>query len=199
MLTNNWSRGPRLKPADRMKGRQYAPRHSIRTGAGFHFKRGYRHGGMSRPPPVSGLGRASVRAHQSGRAHAPAALLRGKKEGRDCHRDSRRLVFPDTNALFLGEKPQHAVYSVRFRARELWGEQAPPARHCLHRSMRTIILPQPDLAPLAVEVLRFAADSTRRRRPDIRRTLAGDGVASPPAIRGGHFTGKNGRPPWRMT
>jgi len=34
------------------------------------------------------------------------------------------FVFPDTNAHFLGEKPQH-VYSVRFSARELWGEQAP--------------------------------------------------------------------------
>jgi nitrile hydratase len=34
------------------------------------------------------------------------------------------FVFPDTNALSQGEKPQH-VYSVRFDARELWGEQAP--------------------------------------------------------------------------
>src|SRR5207247_1352033 len=33
------------------------------------------------------------------------------------------FVFPDTNAHFLGEKPQH-VYSVRFAARELWGEKA---------------------------------------------------------------------------
>ena len=33
------------------------------------------------------------------------------------------FVFPDTNAQGLGEKPQH-VYSVRFTARELWGEQA---------------------------------------------------------------------------
>ena len=33
------------------------------------------------------------------------------------------FVFPDTNALFQGEKPQH-VYSVRFTARELWGDQA---------------------------------------------------------------------------
>ena len=33
------------------------------------------------------------------------------------------FVFPDTNAQFLGEHPQH-VYSVRFDARELWGEQA---------------------------------------------------------------------------
>jgi nitrile hydratase subunit beta len=32
-------------------------------------------------------------------------------------------VFPDTNADSLGEKPQH-LYSVRFTARELWGEQA---------------------------------------------------------------------------
>ena len=34
-------------------------------------------------------------------------------------------VFPDTNAQFLGENPQH-VYSVRFAARELWGDQASP-------------------------------------------------------------------------
>ena len=34
-------------------------------------------------------------------------------------------VFPDTNAQYLGEKRQH-VYSVRFTARELWGEQASP-------------------------------------------------------------------------
>jgi nitrile hydratase len=38
-------------------------------------------------------------------------------------RDHGVFVFPDTNALFLGEKPQH-VYSVRFAARELWGDQA---------------------------------------------------------------------------
>jgi nitrile hydratase len=37
-------------------------------------------------------------------------------------RDHGVFVFPDTNANFAGEKPQH-VYSVRFMARELWGEQ----------------------------------------------------------------------------
>ena len=39
------------------------------------------------------------------------------------------FVFPDTQAHFLGESPQH-VYSVRFAARELWGEAAPP-RDCV--------------------------------------------------------------------
>jgi len=38
-------------------------------------------------------------------------------------RDHGIFVFPDTNAQFLGEKPQH-LYSVHFAARELWGEQA---------------------------------------------------------------------------
>jgi nitrile hydratase len=33
------------------------------------------------------------------------------------------FLFPDTNAHQRGEKPQH-LYSVRFAARELWGEQA---------------------------------------------------------------------------
>ena len=41
------------------------------------------------------------------------------------HRDHGVFVFPDSNAHFLGEDPQH-VYSVRFSARELWGEQAAP-------------------------------------------------------------------------
>jgi len=38
-------------------------------------------------------------------------------------RDRGVFVFPDSNALRLGEKPQH-LYSVRFTARELWGDQA---------------------------------------------------------------------------
>ena len=40
-------------------------------------------------------------------------------------RDRGVFVFPDTNAHFLDEKPQH-VYSVRFGASELWGEQGTP-------------------------------------------------------------------------
>jgi nitrile hydratase len=34
-------------------------------------------------------------------------------------------VFPDTNSRYLGENRQH-VYSVRFAARELWGESVSP-------------------------------------------------------------------------
>lgn len=34
-------------------------------------------------------------------------------------------VFPDTNAHFRGEHPQH-VYTVRFESRELWGADAEP-------------------------------------------------------------------------
>ncbi len=40
-------------------------------------------------------------------------------------RDHGVYIFPDTNAHFQGEKRQH-VYSVRFTARELWGESASP-------------------------------------------------------------------------
>ena len=39
------------------------------------------------------------------------------------NRDHGVFVFPDTNAHFLGERPQH-VYSVCFAGRELWGAQA---------------------------------------------------------------------------
>jgi len=34
-------------------------------------------------------------------------------------------VFPDSNAQFHGESPQH-LYTVRFRARDVWGEEANP-------------------------------------------------------------------------
>ena len=42
-------------------------------------------------------------------------------------------TFPDTNARYQGEKRQH-LYSVRFTARELWGEAASP-RDSVHLDM----------------------------------------------------------------
>ena len=39
------------------------------------------------------------------------------------HQDRGIFVFPDTRAHMLGDKPQH-LYSVRFPARELFGDQA---------------------------------------------------------------------------
>jgi len=48
-------------------------------------------------------------------------------------RDHGVYVFPDTNAQFRGEKRQH-VYSVRFAARELWGQDASP-RDSVHLDM----------------------------------------------------------------
>ena len=40
-------------------------------------------------------------------------------------RDHGAHVFPDSNARFEGENPQY-LYTVRFAARELWGEAANP-------------------------------------------------------------------------
>ena len=41
------------------------------------------------------------------------------------HLDHGIYVFPDAVVAGLGEKPQH-LYSVRFEARELWGDEASP-------------------------------------------------------------------------
>jgi nitrile hydratase subunit beta len=60
--------------------------------------------------------------HPLGHTRLPR-YARGKTGTVD--RDHGVFLFPDTNAHFQGEKPQH-VYSVRFAARELWGEQASP-------------------------------------------------------------------------
>jgi len=64
----------------------------------------------------------AVNANPVGHTREPR-YVRGKLGTID--RDHGVFVFPDTNAHFLGEKPQH-VYSVRFSARELWGNNAPP-------------------------------------------------------------------------
>jgi nitrile hydratase subunit beta len=60
--------------------------------------------------------------HPSGHTRLPR-YARGKIGVVD--RNHGVYVFPDTSAHSLGENPQH-VYSVRFSARELWGEQASP-------------------------------------------------------------------------
>jgi nitrile hydratase beta subunit len=59
--------------------------------------------------------------HPVGHTRLPR-YVRGKVGTVD--RDHGVFTFPDTNAHFIGEKPQH-VYSVCFAARELWGAQAP--------------------------------------------------------------------------
>ena len=66
--------------------------------------------------------------HPAGHTRLPR-YARGKLGTIDRHQGA--FVFPDTNAHFLGENPQH-VYSVRFAARRLWGEQK------LHRGMQFI-------------------------------------------------------------
>jgi nitrile hydratase beta subunit len=58
--------------------------------------------------------------HPAGHTRLPR-YTRGKLGTID--RDCGVFVFQDTRAHGLGDKPQH-VYSVRFGARELWGEQA---------------------------------------------------------------------------
>jgi nitrile hydratase subunit beta len=58
--------------------------------------------------------------HPTGHTRLPRYVR--SKEG-TIVRDHGVFVFPDTNAQFLGEQPQR-LYSVRFAARELWGDGA---------------------------------------------------------------------------
>lgn len=60
--------------------------------------------------------------HPAGHTRLPH-YARGKRGA--IHRDHGVFVFPDTNAIGLGEQPQHC-YSVRFTLRELWGPDASP-------------------------------------------------------------------------
>lgn len=75
------------------------------------------------PPPFGLTQRVRARMiNPEGHTRLPR-YVRGKTG--TIEHDHGVYVFPDTNALFLGEHPQH-VYSVRFAARELWGAQASP-------------------------------------------------------------------------
>jgi nitrile hydratase beta subunit len=85
-----------------------------------------RRGGPSTRPggPAASFGEgARVRArtmNPTGHTRLPR-YARGKVGV--VERDRGTHVFPDTNAHGLGESPQH-LYSVRFSARELWGDGA---------------------------------------------------------------------------
>jgi len=61
--------------------------------------------------------------HPKGHTRIPR-YVRGKTGVID--RDHGVFIFPDTNAVFAGKKPQH-LYSVRFSAQEVWGPDAASA------------------------------------------------------------------------
>ena len=61
--------------------------------------------------------------HPKGHTRLPR-YIRGKTGIID--RDHGVFILPDTNAVFAGKTPQH-LYSVRFEAREIWGEDAAAA------------------------------------------------------------------------
>ena len=75
------------------------------------------------PPFKTGQRVRARNMHPTGHTRLPR-YTRGKFG--TIERDHGVFVFPDANAHFLGEKPQH-LYSVRFAASELWGSQATPA------------------------------------------------------------------------
>jgi nitrile hydratase len=75
--------------------------------------------------------------HPTGHTRLPR-YARGKRGAVATHRGCH--VFPDTNAHGLGEQPQH-VYSVRFTARELWGEAADPNPHVYLDLWESYLLP----------------------------------------------------------
>src|SRR5262249_48759759 len=89
-------------------------------------------------------------------------------------RDHGVFLFPDTNAAFLGEKPQH-VYSVRFTARELLGNGASP-RGSVHLGMWGDYL-EGACAQIAGSTPRKLTGHTARRGwTGFRRTMAGPGI-----------------------
>ena len=92
-------------------------------------------------PAATARGNSTQRTIETNRRFAPGAMVRAKNihpvghtrlpryvRGRlgVIERDHGAHVFPDSNALYQGEKPQ-PLYTVRFAASELWGDAANPA------------------------------------------------------------------------
>jgi nitrile hydratase len=62
--------------------------------------------------------------HPTGHNRTPR-YLRGKVG--IIHACRGHEIFPDTNARYLGDRPQ-VVYNVTFDGRELWGDSAEPGQ-----------------------------------------------------------------------
>src|SRR5262245_28014343 len=90
-------------------------------------------------PPKFAVGAVVVTRtiHPAGHTRLPR-YARGKRGVIDTHRGCH--VFPDTHAHGLGEQPQH-VYSVRFEARELWGDAAEPNQRLYLDLWESYLLP----------------------------------------------------------
>jgi nitrile hydratase len=101
-------------------------------------------GAKAKPVPPARIAELIAKGTPYDRGQAPAArfAVGQRVRGRNIHplghtrlpryargrigtveTDHGAFVFPDTNAHFEGERPQH-LYSVRFAARELWGDNA---------------------------------------------------------------------------
>lgn len=98
------------------------PALSIEQAAAFTARRTFRRDVPATPRFAAGQRVRARTLHPTGHIRLPR-YARGKLGTVD--RDHGVFVFPDTNAHFQGENPQR-LYSVRFAARELWGEQASP-------------------------------------------------------------------------
>jgi len=77
-------------------------------------------GALARTAEAPDWSDVAKNVHGTGHPRLPR-YIRGKRGAIDRVRGSQ--TFPDTNALGLGTYPQY-VYSVRFAAKELWGESA---------------------------------------------------------------------------
>jgi nitrile hydratase subunit beta len=118
--------------ADSAKATPALTHASTQAAVARHLGRGIPSSDDPKVPPHFRVGE-SVRARNmnpTGHTRLPR-YARGKVGA--VVRDHGVYAFPDTNAYFQGEKRQH-VYSVRFSARELWGEQASP-RDSVHLDM----------------------------------------------------------------
>jgi nitrile hydratase subunit beta len=84
-------------------------------------------GGMNRPAPAPALYRAgdAVRTRNINPVHHTRLPRYARGKTGVIERLHGAWVFPDTNAQGLGREAQH-LYTVRFTARELWGETANP-------------------------------------------------------------------------
>ena len=77
----------------------------------------------ARPRFAAGQGVQARDINPVGHTRLPR-YVRGRRGTIDCNHGAH--VFPDSNAKFEGENPQY-LYTVRFEARELWGDAANPA------------------------------------------------------------------------
>jgi nitrile hydratase subunit beta len=120
-----------------------------------------------RKPPRFAIGDRVIARNLNPHGHTRLPrYVRGKRGVVTLHHGAH--VFPDTNALGLGENPQH-LFTVRFTARELWSDAAEPRESVLIDLWESYLQPDPPAKAASPSKTRIAPNAKSVAKTPVRK------------------------------